>query len=343
MTSYITKAKTRTARNELDRVLRRFEPRVARAFLAAVRGVSDQATLAALSRAIEQGNLDEAIRLAGPDRLAERLQGVGLEPGQPSFKDEIIASFREGGVAGQRQLPREAALAATLDITNPEAVNFLRETVPGLIREISDETREAVRQAALRGFEEGRPARMMAREIRESVGLTQAQSRAVGNFRRQLESGTMGNGKPPWMRRLSATEQAQARSMFRAAASGSLVDRARIDAITERYHQSLLNRRARTIARTETTRAFGEGQQELWRQAEMEGLIDRTKTRRIWLVTPDERLRPDHAAVPGMNLKGVGLDEPFDTPIGPVMGPRQSGNPAFDVACRCTEALEFLE
>ena len=44
-----------------------------------------------------------------------------------------------------------------------------------------------------------------------------------------------------------------------------------------------------------------------------------------------------------MNKEGVGLDEPFNTPIGPVMGPGKSGNPAFDINERCDTYLEFLE
>lgn len=339
--SWITKARTRTARNELNRVLNRFEPRVARAFMAAVASIRAQATLASITAAIEQGNLEEAIVLVGAERLAEQLVGAGLEPGQQSLADEIRATFIEGGVAGMRQLPRQAALAATLDITNPEAVRFLRETLPTMIREVGEETQRAVQLAVVRGFEEGRPAPLIAREIRDSIGLTQKQSLAVGNFRRQLETGELGNGQAPWARRLSAAERQQARSMFNAAAVGDPVAQSRINTLVNRYHDSLVNRRAKNIARTEVHRAFTEGQQELWRQAEERGLIDANVTRRVWIVTPDDRLRPDHAAIPGMNEGGVGLREPFETPFGPIMGP---SDPVEElINCRCTVALEISE
>jgi len=327
----------------MEDLIRRFEPRVARALREAINEITDQVSMAAIGRAIEAGDLERAINLVGADRLAERMRGQGLEPGATSFTDEIRAAFDAGGTAAQRQLPREAALQASLDLTNPEAVVFLRENVPRLIREISEETREAVRQAVLRGFEEGRPIRLAAREIRDSVGLTIKQSQAVANFRRQLETGQLGNGKAPWQRRLSASEQAQARSMFRQAAEGSPVDSSRINEITERYRQSLINRRAQNIARTETHRAFIEGQQEQWRQAVEEGLLDPEVTRRIWIVMPDDRLRRDHRAVPGMNEGGVTLDGKFQTPVGLVDAPGLSDDPAFNINCRCALALEIDE
>jgi hypothetical protein len=57
--------------------------------------------------------------------------------------------------------------------------------------------------------------------------------------------------------------------------------------------------------------------------------------RRVWIVTPDARLRPEHAAIPRMNPDGVGLDEPFRTPDGDFL------NPPIDPNCRCGVGLIF--
>ena len=326
---HIRKAKSRTAYRDMDAALRRLEPRLAAAFLAAARAIKDKAKIGEISRAIERGDLEQAIELAGAAQIGERLRGSGLEPGERSAVDELTEALREGSAAGMRQMPRQAALAASLDLTNPEAVRYLREHVPALVTNVSDEAREAVRQAVLRGFEEGRPPLAIAREVKESVGLTRPQQRFVANFRRQLETGNMGAGTAPWDRRLSATERQQARSIFAVGGEES----ARVNALVDRYAESLLNRRSQDIARTEIHRAFVEGQTELWRQAEDQGLMDRRTVRRVWIVTPDDRLRPDHAAVPGMNPDGVGLDQPFDTPVGPVMAPGESGDGSFDINC----------
>jgi len=336
---YVMKARSRTAARELDAALRRFEPRVAAAFLAAAKAVRSRAVLREIARAIERGDLERAVELTGAGRLAAGLRGAGLDPGARTVQAELIDAFRRGGTAGMRQFPRAAGIAASLDLTNPEAVLYLRDHVPALIRQVGAEAREAVRQALARGMTEGRPAILIAREIRDAVDLTAAQSHYVGNLRRQLETGDVGNATAPWDRRLSAVERQRARSIMSAGGERST----RVDALVSRYHDSLVNRRARNIARTEVHRAFVEGQDELWRQATAEGLIDPATTRRVWIVTPDDRLRPDHAAVPGMNPSGVALGEQFQTPVGPVDGPGQSGDPAFDIGCRCTTALEFRD
>ena len=325
------------AMRELDAAVRKLEPRAAAAFRAAVVAVRSEAKLGAISAALAAGDLAGAADLAGAGKLGERLRGVGLVPGEASVQDGLVAGLTAGGGAGQRALPPQLALRATLDLTNPEAVRYLREHLPELIREVDDEARRAVQQALLRGFDDGRDARKIAREVRESVGLTEAQSRAVGNFRRQLESGELGAGAAPWERRLSAAEQQQARSIFLSGGESS----ARVDALVERYYESLVNRRSRDIARTEVTRAFGAGQDELWSQAAEQGLLDPMKTREVWIVTPDDRLRPAHAEVPDLNPDGVPLGGMFLTRVGQVRGPRESGDPGFDINCRCTKALVF--
>lgn len=337
--AYVRKAKSRSAANAIHAALKKLEPEVAAAFRAAAGRIRDRATLRAIAAALEAGDLERALEVAGAASLGPQLLGDGVPPGQRSARDALISSLVAGGEAGLAQLPREAALRASLDLTNPEAVRYLRERVPDLVREVSAEQREALRQAAYRGMTEGRPIPLIAREMREAIGLTRAMQTYVANFRRQLETGQLGAGTAPWDRRLSAAERQQSRSVFLAGGERS----ARVDALVARYSESLLNRRSENIARTETARAFREGQRELWRQAEASGLLDPSRVRRVWVVTPDDRLRDDHRAVPGMNPDGVGLSEPFQTPVGPVMEPGTSGDPAFDINCRCTVALEFDE
>jgi hypothetical protein len=103
----------------------------------------------------------------------------------------------------------------------------------------------------------------------------------------------------------------------------------------ERKAAQLLRQRAEMIARTESITAAAAGQQALWEAAEREGLLDSGRARRFFVLTPDERLCAICRAIPGMNPDGVGLHEPFQTPIGPVM------HPAVHPACRCSTVLGF--
>ncbi len=339
MSSAFHEIAKRKADRELDRIFALFEPKVGGAFLEAVEEVKDQINMAELTTALRIGNVTEAIAIVGSQQLASRLRGVGLEPGAESFEDFVMGSFREGGVMGAVQLPRPTALQVSLDLTNPEAVRFARDVLPARIREISAEQTLAVQDAVLRGFEEGRSAPLIAREIRGSVGLTQSQSTAVGNFRRQLETGKLGNTTPPFNRRLSASDKSQARALFNSAKP----NQTKINSLVNRYETSLLNRRSKDIARTEVHNASISGQNELWRQADEQGLIDKRRTRRIWIPTRDDVLRDDHRAVPRLNPDGVLFDQPFLTPVGLVMHPGQSGNAAFDINCRCAEGLIFTD
>jgi SPP1 gp7 family putative phage head morphogenesis protein len=84
--------------------------------------------------------------------------------------------------------------------------------------------------------------------------------------------------------------------------------------------------RARTIARTETMRAVHQGQQEAWDQAVEDGYLT-GKEKRVWIVTPDDKLCPICDELDGEEAR-LGKDYP-----GGIDGPPAHPN------CRCTEGL----
>lgn len=335
----------RLAERQFAQAMRALEPIAERSFLAAIDGIRDELTAKRLIDAIDEGRLDDVVDL---DTIGRRFRGFGLEPGVESFADHLSEAFRLGTVSGIKQIPRveitkvDAQQAMVFDRTNPEAARHLLETIPDLIVQISTETKEAIQDTFLFGLQSERTGVQIARDIRGMIGLTRKQAEAVRNLRLQLELGMLGGATPPWERRLSAVEQARARRLFDDAAEGRPLSPAQIDALVERYEQSLINRRARNIARTELHDAFEAGKAETWRQAEEAGLLDRDTVRREWLVTRDDRLRDDHRAVPTMNPDGVGLDEPFQTPVGPIMRPGL-GPPGFAISCRCVTTLRFSD
>lgn len=230
------------------------------------------------------------------------------------------------------------ALTASLDVTNPSAVDYLSENLPDLIRQISKDQMAAVQRILLDGVNAGDTGPEIAREIRNVVGLTEAQAQWVANFRDQLESGKVGGYTPVDERRLSASDSSQAANEFYA----DEINPDRVDELVDAYSTSLLNKRAMDIAITELHDAMIQGQDDLWGQAVDLGYLDPELTRRYWLATDDDRVRDDHAAVPDMNPDGVGLDEPFQTPWGDATNPGD-GPPDEAIRCRCTVYLEFLE
>ncbi len=91
-----------------------------------------------------------------------------------------------------------------------------------------------------------------------------------------------------------------------------------------------------TIARTEGQRAAVLGQIAQADKSEELGIT----INRIWDATLDGSTRPEHQAMDG---RKAGKDGMFDTPVGPVAGPLQSGDPAFDINCRCRLREEIEE
>jgi len=112
-----------------------------------------------------------------------------------------------------------------------------------------------------------------------------------------------------------------------------------VQKISKRLNDSALmhsKNSAQTIARTETLRATGIGNQIGYDQARDRGV----NIREVWDATLDSRTRPDHAAADGAvkdNESGL-----FSVPWGTSPGPRRNGIAAQDINCRC-EAVSEVE
>ncbi len=214
------------------------------------------------------------------------------------------------------------------DGTNPEATRWAAEESAEKVTGIDIKSREAV-TSQLRGviagaFADGVTLRRLARQIRRIVGLTAGQQRAVTNLVSRLQTANGGTLVMAGRVRIRVPP---------AGASAELVERA-----ASRYARVLLNKRAMNIARTETIRAANEGQRQLWLQSRGKGLLPR-EVKRIWLITPDDRLCP---VCRGMAGQVRGLTEPFDTGrFGLVMNPpaHPSGRCATALAVRPTTPI----
>lgn len=206
-----------------------------------------------------------------------------------------------------RQTATRHSLGYTFDLSNPEAIRSAQKQAGDLIREVTVETRLAVRDIIVRGQRDGVTVVEQAQLIRQHVGLTRRQATAVYNFRRGLEA----RGVPP----------------------------ARIERMVERKREQGVAYRARTIARTETLAASNAGTQEIWRQGVERGIIPKT-ARRVWVASPDAcpHCKPMNGQLSGMQeyfrsgSTRTG-DGRFRT-LEPVLTPPLHPN------CRCSLSLE---
>lgn len=271
-------------------------PAVRRAFIAAVEKLKGNVKIGELADALDSGSVDQVMRLLAIDTTMPAELRAAL---QTTLEDGFIKSGRQ---AVERTLPKTIQASIRFDLTNPKSVSFLQSYEFGLITQVTQETRDAVRAVVLRAFQEGGAPREQARTIRDLIGLTVRQQDAVANYEASLaEAG---------------------------------YDADKIARMVDRYGTRLLNLRATTIARTETLRAANAGQNAAWQQAADKQLLNRVTARRFWLVTPDDRLCPFCAAVPLMNPDGSMLGAYFLTPLGPAEYPPLHPN------CRCTATIE---
>lgn len=303
-----------------QRIAARFEPAVARAFLDAITKLQRQIDEAQIRQALASGNIHqlEAAVASGGD-----LKSILLEAGD--MERALKGAATATGRAGASVLTGVTGMEAQFNALHPAVVLFARQQTAELVVAVGEDVKEAIRIVLALAQEQGLTTVQQARAIREVVGLPPNWANAPLNLAAELRAGTFTE-----TRRLSAADKAQIRSRL---AKGT-VDDEFVAKMQGRYASSLINRRAKNIARTETLRAANHGQREGWKQAVEQGVLPKT-ARRMWIVTPDDRLRDTHAAVPGMNEGGVGLDQAFQTPLGPSMGPPLETN------CRCGQGLIF--
>lgn len=279
----------------------RLAPKWRKAFLDAMATARGHVNLAELEHALRSGNLEAVRQLLRP----EVVRGAISEGQLPGL---LRATVVAAGQAAAAELAQALGVSIGFGELNPHSVAYIRELTGRLITEVSDETVQAVRDIIERSFREAIAPRDAARLIREVIGLHSRQAEAVANFRqRLLDDGIEGDS---------------------------------LDARVARYAEAQLRYRALTIARTETIAAANGGQQLLWEQASRDGLLNKDKVRRVWLVTPDDRL--DTRICEPMPFlaanKDVHLSDPFTTGRGDqVMTPPAHPN------CRCAVALKILD
>ena len=171
-----TKAKSTSA---LEDVIDRLSPKMQRAVRAAALTAQGRIDLEALSRALEQGRISQAVRELDVDRFTE---------------DDLAEAAKiigEAHVAGA--LLGEASIdsAYRFDITNPKALDAAESQAADLLTAVNEATKQTVRDLIARAYREQIPVPDTARLIRDVVGLNDRQATALFNFRAGLvEDGT---------------------------------------------------------------------------------------------------------------------------------------------------------
>lgn len=257
-------------------------------------------------------------------------QGVaGLFPLIDSLPDYVSANIRpiiedaisSSGRAVISLLPSAAITAPlTFSLVLPSVSNYVNSYVATRVREISETSQQAIRAAINEAVVTGRNPKQIARTFRASVGLTHAQEMTVQRFKWALESGDIG-----YVNSLTLAPKVD---------DIDKLSTAQVDKLVERYRLRASQSRAETIARTESLTALSVGQDLAIRTGQLTGAISNELMKK-WEYAKDDRTRVSHIETGELN-GWIPINQPFVTPLGPLMFPRDpSGTAANVINCRC--------
>lgn len=301
-------------------LLSQSERRLTREFVLAIARIRDSLSLTVLASLLEQGRINEALAFA--EALAARLSALSR------------LEFVNSGTSTAQHIASALPLGVVFDFdqVNRRAVDRIRRHGAALLREARQSQIDAARDALTDGVTRGLNPRQTARAVRETVGLTARQVRAVRNYRALLQT------DPAEALSRELRDRRFDRTVRRSALDRRPLTTDQVDRMVNRYRQNYVRYRAETIARTESLRAVNGGHDEAYLQAEEAGVIRRDSTVRVWTPASDARVRDSHSAMRG---QARGIREPFVSGAGNIL--QYPGDPdappADTIQCRCTLAV----
>lgn len=327
----------------IEQLASTWEPKLRDAFLAAIRDIANNVDIAALTRLIEQGNIQGALAAVGADVA--------------HFNTLVVAqqsAYNAGGLAAVRAAPPLPQLGGysvrmLWNIRAPSAELWLRNESSTLVTEIVDDQRDVIRTRLEAGMRVGVNPRQTALDLVGRIqpggkvrtggviGLSSNQEQWLTNYETELASTDPTILRQALLRGLR--DKRFDATVLKAIKNGTGIPADLRDKMSLAYRNRALRWRGENIARNETIKALGAAQTEAYQQNIDSGKLDAGLIVRFWATVGDDRVRPTHRLIPGMNKAGRKWNEPFETPDGPTL------HAPFEIGCRCHEKISigFLE
>lgn len=379
----------------MEALARKQEPAIQQAVLAAFAALSQIVDTETLAAAVAMGPTavlalfpDEAFTAAF-QAMPKALHGAAVAAGTAEAKSLVTkladalktaTALAEGGRPSSMPTPGLSGLGAAaswspkimqfqFDVLNPKVTEAVRQQAASLVVQVTQQTKDAIKEEVRLGMLRGENPRETARAIRQHIGLTAKQQQAVANFRQELmtfherdkagawnlggkisrapggaQTYAIGSdGKP-----LDAITARRLRD-FRydsvlqsAMQSGTPLTWKQIDKMTEAYARKYLRYRAETIATTEALRASNLGIYQTWRQAIEQKLVQEHWVRKKWgLALGSDRTCLICRPMPQLNQGEDGLGIPLEDPFFLTGGGRVS-MPPLHPRCRCTVLVKLI-
>ena len=300
------------------------ESQYRRVILEFLDNAKSEESVRAIMDLISQGRIEEAV--AYTERYTNNF-------GATTLAAMLLAANTETKIF-LAQIPQAVSAGIAFDPTDERAASVIRETSWKFAQDLNRSQRDTIRAVLAQSQLKGLTTEETARAIRNSIGLTPTQHRAIQNYERLLREGSMD----------ALTRDLRDRRSDRSVRSTKPLSEKQIASMVDRYRDRYLQHRATTIARTEGNRAANVARHEALKQMVEKAGIDPAKVRRTWVSHKDHRTRTTHRPHIGLDGQQVGLDEPFVSPSGAaLMTPGDSSAPAKEtINCRCTTTTQIL-
>lgn len=199
--------------------------------------------------------------------------------------DGIVDAQNKAIKFSTEALPPNVNAGLRMDMSSPYYHDFVNTRIGELIQNVTADTQGIVQDAVAQSMNNALTPREVADKIVDSIGLNDRQANALDNYETSLRD----QGYPE----------------------------TQISDMVDEYNDRLLSSRAMTIARTETRAATNNGQLLVWQEAASQGLIDKAKAMKVWIVdgNPCPVCEPmDGIAVPLDGFWTLNTGETVDLP-----------------------------
>lgn len=332
-------------------LIQNLTPAMQRAFFDSVASLYAGVDYVALNRALAGGDVDGAVAALRIEESAFLPMYQAHQQAYIQGATETVASFRFAGI--------DSATAAGIrfDMFNPRAEAFLATTSAEMVKQVADDTRRAVRESILRGYQAGMGPK--------DIGINIA-GRVVSGVRRDGVLGLDANRayRLDMVSEGMRTADGVAGLVIKRA-DGTLVLRYKVNKATEaailsayrkgeavpesvrirsynQFRNALLKSRADTVAKVETARAVMSGRDEEWRQTLEKLGRDPAEVIKTWQHgSGGQDPRIHHVQ---MNNKSVtGLDTPFVFSNGAMLqyAHDPSGAASETINCTCDSTFRL--
>ncbi|MBW2596376.1 MAG: hypothetical protein JRC93_10455 [Deltaproteobacteria bacterium] len=317
----------------LENIAARFEPKIRDSLLRAFASMKSHYTIAEIETALTSRGIGAVLIMIDEMPIEEILQ------------KEVIGDINEAIISSGRQtvhiVPPLSLTDKTIfyyNILNPVTTDYIRTYNLNLVHKISVNTRDAIKNAIRNDHIAGNNPRSTARVFRDTVGLTPRQEMAIRNYEKgltELDSTILSR---------ELRDKKYDATIRQAISNKSSLSKTQINEMVDSYRSRYITFRAETIARTESLRAVSIGEYTSVIQGVNAGTIDPILVRRFWIYKDDKRTRNEHRKIPSLNPGGVRVDQPFQTPLGPILFPRDpAGSAANTIQCRCIVVYRLID